>query len=236
MIVCQCTSRGITSQLCVRLKELRTQGRQDMARHSSGRTSTQTRTLARLSAESGVPTFREVSFWRKWQAQDLATPGAFSQNPSKEWEFYHYRTSPTIAECEARLQRQGRRVTVITQNIDELHYRARSTNVLEIHGSLFKTSCMNCGNVAVSHKSPICAALEGKGAAESNTSDAQIPPHHLPRWCKQGGCSGPLRPDVELDRCDLCLVVRVSVCLSVCLPPGRAAAPVSTVLPAAMES
>ncbi|XP_029563698.1 NAD-dependent protein deacylase sirtuin-5, mitochondrial [Salmo trutta] len=87
-----------------------------------------------------------------------------------------------IAECEARLQRQGRRVTVITQNINELHYCARSTNVLEIHGSLFKTSCMSCGNVAVSHKSPICAALEGKGAPEPNTSDAQITPHHLPMW------------------------------------------------------
>ncbi|XP_041696123.1 NAD-dependent protein deacylase sirtuin-5, mitochondrial [Coregonus clupeaformis] len=247
MIVRQCTSRGITSQLCARLKEPRTQGRQDMARHSSDLAAFRDvfskakhvaiLTGSGLSAESGVPTFREGGFWRKWQAQDLATPGAFSQNPSRVWEFYHYRREVmlrkrpnpahlAIAECEARLQRQGRRVTVITENIDELHYRAGSTNVLEIHGSLFKTSCLSCGNVAVSHKSPICAALEGRGAPDPNTSNAQILPHHLPR-CEQGGCSGLLRPDVvwfgetldsdiltrveeELDRCDLCLVVGTS--------------------------
>uniref|UniRef100_A0A8K9WLW2 NAD-dependent protein deacylase sirtuin-5, mitochondrial n=1 Tax=Oncorhynchus mykiss TaxID=8022 RepID=A0A8K9WLW2_ONCMY len=169
--------------------------------------------------------------------QDLATPGAFSQNPSRVWEFYHYRRevmltkSPNsahvaIAECEARLQKQGRRVTVITQNIDELHRRAGSTNILEMHGSLFNTRCMSCGHVGVNHKSPICAALEGKGAPDPNTSDAQIPPHDLPR-CEQGGCSGLLRPNVvwfgetldsdiltrveeELDLCDLCLVVGTS--------------------------
>lgn len=77
--------------------------------------------------------------------QDLATPEAFSRNPSRVWEFYHYRRelvlprSPSaahraIAECEARLSRQGRSLVVITQNIDELHRRAGSQNVLEIHG------------------------------------------------------------------------------------------------------
>lgn len=97
-----------------------------------------------------------------------------------------------IAECEERLSKQGRKVTVITQNIDELHHRAGSKNILEIHGeqrclmqanklfcmiivgsfffffcgntgSLFKTRCMTCGHEAANYKSPICAALEGKG-------------------------------------------------------------------------
>uniref|UniRef100_A0A4W5QE71 NAD-dependent protein deacylase sirtuin-5, mitochondrial n=1 Tax=Hucho hucho TaxID=62062 RepID=A0A4W5QE71_9TELE len=248
MIVRQFTSRGVTSHLCSRFKETQTQNRQVMARPSSDLAAFREvfskakhvaiLTGAGVSAESGVPTFRgEGGFWRKWQAQDLATPGAFSQNPSRVWEFYHYRRevmltkSPNsahvaIAECEARLQKQGRRVTVITQNIDELHRRAGSTNILEIHGSLFKTRCMSCGHVGVNHKSPICAALEGKGAPDPNTSDAQIPPHDLPR-CEQGGCSGLLRPNVvwfgetldsdiltrveeELDLCDLCLVVGTS--------------------------
>ncbi|KAK3592186.1 hypothetical protein CHS0354_038798, partial [Potamilus streckersoni] len=49
-------------------------------------------TGAGVSAESGVPTFRGAGgYWRKWQAQDLATPKAFTENPSLVWEFYHYR-------------------------------------------------------------------------------------------------------------------------------------------------
>ncbi|XP_039979337.1 NAD-dependent protein deacylase sirtuin-5A, mitochondrial-like [Xiphias gladius] len=68
-----------------------------------------------------------------------------------------------IAACEERLSRQGRKVTVITQNIDELHRRAGSENILEIHGSLFKTRCMSCGHEEANYRSPICAALEGKG-------------------------------------------------------------------------
>lgn len=77
--------------------------------------------------------------------QDLATPQAFAYNPSRVWEFYHYRremmqsAAPNpghlaIAECEARLHKQGRRVMVITQNIDELHRKAGTKNLLEIHG------------------------------------------------------------------------------------------------------
>ncbi|XP_055451120.1 NAD-dependent protein deacylase sirtuin-5, mitochondrial isoform X3 [Psammomys obesus] len=100
---------------------------------------------AGVSAESGVPTFRGAGgYWRKWQAQDLATPQAFARNPSQVWEFYHYRREVmqskepnpghlAIAQCEARLRDQGRRVVVITQNIDELHRKAGTKNLLEIH-------------------------------------------------------------------------------------------------------
>lgn len=77
--------------------------------------------------------------------QDLATPEAFSRYPSRVWEFYHYRRElalskkPTtahyaIAECEARLRKQGRDVVVITQCIDDLHLQAGSKHVLKIHG------------------------------------------------------------------------------------------------------
>uniref|UniRef100_A0A8C0CUW7 NAD-dependent protein deacylase sirtuin-5, mitochondrial n=1 Tax=Balaenoptera musculus TaxID=9771 RepID=A0A8C0CUW7_BALMU len=175
---------------------------------------------AGVSAESGVPTFRGAGgYWRKWKAQDLATPQAFARNPSQVWEFYHYRREVVqskepnaghlaIAECEARLGRQGRRVAVITQNIDELHRKAGTKNLLEIHGSLFKTRCTSCGVVAENYKSPICPALSGKG-------------------CDEAACEGLLRPHVvwfgenldpaileEVDRelalCDLCLVVGTS--------------------------
>ncbi|MCI4389363.1 hypothetical protein PGIGA_G00097150 [Pangasianodon gigas] len=195
-------------------------------------------TGAGVSAESGVPTFRGAGgYWRKWQAQDLATPQAFSRDPSLVWEFYHYRREVmcskqpnpahlAIAECEARLSQQGRSVVVITQNIDELHRRAGSRNVLEIHGSLFKTRCMSCGEVKENYKSPICPALEGKGAPDPKAKDARIPKEDLPR-CEARGCRGLLRPhvvwfgesldpdiltraDQELNRCDLCLVVGTS--------------------------
>ncbi|XP_011361186.1 NAD-dependent protein deacylase sirtuin-5, mitochondrial isoform X2 [Pteropus medius] len=149
---------------------------------------------AGISAESGLPTFRGAGgYWRKWQSQNLATPEAFAQNPSRVWEFYHYRrelmhsAEPNpghlaIAECEARLHEQGRKVTVITQNIDELHRKAGTKNLLEIHGSIFKTRCTSCGVVAENHKSPICPALSGKGAPEPETQDARIPVEKLPRW------------------------------------------------------
>ncbi|XP_064202375.1 NAD-dependent protein deacylase sirtuin-5, mitochondrial-like [Anguilla rostrata] len=195
-------------------------------------------TGAGVSAESGVSTFRGAGgSWRKWKAQDLATPEAFSRNPSRVWEFYHYRRelvlskSPNaahraIAACEARLSRQGRCLTIITQNADELHQRAGSKHVLEVHGNLFKTRCVSCGEVASNHRSPICPALEGKGKPNPHVSDANIPVDQLPR-CEDEDCSGLVRPNVvwfgetldsrvltkveeELNICDLCLVVGTS--------------------------
>merc|ERR1719315_488783 len=116
-------------------------------------------TGAGVSAESGVPTFRGAGgFWRQYQAQDLATPQAFRRDPSLVWEFYHYRREvmlskdpnpahAAIAEVEARFAAEGKKVAVITQNIDELHKRAGSKHILELHGSLFKTRCTECGDI-----------------------------------------------------------------------------------------
>lgn len=195
-------------------------------------------TGAGVSAESGVPTFRGAGgLWRKFAAQDLATPEAFARNPSLVWEFYHYRREvmaskhpnpahKAIAECEERLKPQKRDVTVITQNIDELHFRAGSKNVLELHGSLFKTRCVRCRDVRVNRDSPICEALAGKGAPDPSAEDARISEENLPR-CTKDNCGGLLRPHVvwfgesldrsvldaaqqKLDACDLCLVVGTS--------------------------
>ncbi|XP_059143435.1 NAD-dependent protein deacylase sirtuin-5, mitochondrial-like isoform X2 [Physella acuta] len=195
-------------------------------------------TGAGVSAESGVPTFRGAGgFWRKWQAQDLATPQAFKSNPSLVWEFYHYRREVmaskkpnpahiAIAECEKRLKEQGRKVVVITQNIDELHKTAGSENILELHGNLFTTRCTKCNDVKKNHDSPICPALAGKGEPNPECQDAKIPVDKLP-MCKKDNCKGLLRPHVvwfgegldpdvldqahqELGACDLCLVVGTS--------------------------
>uniref|UniRef100_H2MC33 NAD-dependent protein deacylase sirtuin-5, mitochondrial n=1 Tax=Oryzias latipes TaxID=8090 RepID=H2MC33_ORYLA len=247
MILRQFTCRAVVNA-CTQARIRRLAGSREMAKPSSDLAAFRDffakaeniaiLTGAGVSAESGVPTFRGAGgFWRKWQAQDLATPEAFSGNPSRVWEFYHYRREvmltkdpnaahKAIAECEERLGKQGRKVTVITQNIDELHRRAGSKNILEIHGSLFKTRCLSCGHEEANHKSPICPALKDKGAPDPNTHDAQIPVEQLPR-CERAGCGGLLRPAVVwfgesldadvlsrshevLDSCDLCLVVGTS--------------------------
>lgn len=191
---------------------------------------------AGISAESGVPTFRGAGgYWRVYQAQQLATPEAFEDNPSLVWEFYSYRREVmqskhpnpahiAIAELEKRFKPQGRTVTVITQNIDELHRRAGSANILELHGSLFKTRCTDCEKVLENFDSPICPALKDKGSPSPDASDATIPLAELPT-CKK--CGGLLRPHVvwfgeSLDtavtdaasdamaECDLCLLVGTS--------------------------
>lgn len=72
-----------------------------------------------------------------------------------------------IAECEKRLKSEGRRVVVITQNIDELHRKAGSENIIELHGSLFQTKCTKCLNVSPNYDSPICSALKDKGLAST---------------------------------------------------------------------
>ncbi|RWS15826.1 NAD-dependent protein deacylase sirtuin-5-like protein [Dinothrombium tinctorium] len=195
-------------------------------------------TGAGISAESGVPTFRgSGGLWRKYMAQELATPQAFSDNPSLVWEFYSYRRElvltkepnaahKALAEAEKRLKQDNRRLVVITQNIDELHRRAGSENVIELHGTLFKTRCMRCGDIAVNKDSPICPALKDKGSPDPAVMDSNIPLDDLPH-CKKAGCNGLLRPHVvwfgeplepevleevekELSKCDLCLVIGTS--------------------------
>ncbi|GBM78535.1 NAD-dependent protein deacylase sirtuin-5, mitochondrial [Araneus ventricosus] len=193
-------------------------------------------TGAGISAESGIPTFRGAGgLWRKYNAQDLATPGAFLANPSLVWEFYSYRRDlvlskkpnpahHALAKAEAQLATEGRRLVVITQNIDELHRDAGTKNLLELHGTLFRTRCTKCGDIAENRASPICPALAGKGAPDPEVPDARIPEQDLPRCVK---CAGLLRPHVvwfgesldpdvlmaaqqELDQCDLCLVIGTS--------------------------
>lgn len=119
---------------------------------------------AGISAESGVPTFRGAGgLWRKYQAQQLATPESFEDNPSLVWEFYSYRREvmqsknpnpahEAIAKLEKRLKPQGRSVVVVTQNIDELHKRAGSENIIELHGKLgiyLVPVLLECGSVYI---------------------------------------------------------------------------------------
>jgi len=138
-------------------------------------------TGAGVSAESGVPTFRDAQtgLWANFKPEDLATPRAFRKNPKLVWEWYAWRRNlvakvdPNPAHLAlAHLQQLLPGFRLITQNVDGLHQRAGSAQVIELHGNITRTKCFD-ENV------PIDKWEETK----------EIPPR-CPR------CGGWLRPDV----------------------------------------
>lgn len=106
-------------------------------------------TGAGVSADSGIPTFRGAGgLWRNFRAEDLATPEAFRNDPKTVWEWYEWRRGlirearPNAAhEAIARLAD----AVVVTQNVDGLHARAGSQDVIELHGNIFRVRCVREG-------------------------------------------------------------------------------------------
>ncbi|HSH05438.1 MAG TPA: NAD-dependent deacylase [Anaerolineae bacterium] len=113
-------------------------------------------TGAGVSAESGVPTFRDAQtgLWAKYRAEDLATPQAFKRQPKLVWEWYVMRRR-LVAEAKpnaghyalAKMEEKVPTFVLITQNIDNLHQQAGSYNVLELHGNIARTKCFDMGHV-----------------------------------------------------------------------------------------
>lgn len=170
-------------------------------------------TGAGISQESGIPTFRgKDGLWRNYDVMKLATINAFYDNPKLVWEWYNERRKNifsaepnlghnAIAELEKFVE-----VVVLTQNIDGLHQKAGSTDVLELHGSIVKIKCSVCD-----FKSEIL------------TEFTDMPP-----LCK---CGNILRPDVvwfgeslpkdiwqeamiHASKCDVMVVVGTSLVVS----------------------
>lgn len=142
-------------------------------------------TGAGISAESGVPTFRDAQtgLWAKYSPQDLATPEAFLRDPRLVWEWYQWRSELVsrahpnqghlaLADWAQRLAQQGRVLTLITQNVDGLHQRAGSREVIELHGNIHRTKCFDEGRIVESWE------------------PTDEPPPRCPH------CGGYLRPDV----------------------------------------
>lgn len=146
-------------------------------------------TGAGISAESGVPTFREAqtgpstgsgqSLWARYDPTELATPEAFRRNPKLVWEWYTWRRG-LVSQAQpnpghlalAQLELKVEGFTLITQNVDGLHQRAGSRNIIELHGNIHRVKCFDEGVVIESWQ---------------ETDDA---PPRCPR------CGGLLRPDV----------------------------------------
>jgi NAD-dependent deacetylase len=105
-----------------------------------------------ISQESGLPTFRGIGgLWRTHRVEELASPQGFARDPVLVWTWYnerkaaHGRAQPNAGhEALAELERSFGDFTLATQNVDSLHLRAGSRNVLELHGDLRVARCTNC--------------------------------------------------------------------------------------------
>jgi NAD-dependent deacetylase len=137
-------------------------------------------TGAGVSAESGVPTFRgNDGIWKRFKPEELANLDAFMRNPELVWEWYKARKK-VIAEVKpnaghvalVEMEKMFSSFAVITQNIDNLHRRAGSSAIFELHGNIERNYCMKCGKNFANE-----VVLSGEGI-----------PH-----CE---CGGLIRPDV----------------------------------------
>jgi NAD-dependent deacetylase len=110
-------------------------------------------TGAGISTESGIPDFRSAGgIWERYDPGEVATIGAFRRDPARAWEFYALRLGALTGvepndghRALAELEEQGWISAVITQNVDGLHQRAGSREVVEVHGSLREAECIHCG-------------------------------------------------------------------------------------------
>ncbi|WP_274425076.1 NAD-dependent deacylase [Chelativorans sp. YIM 93263] len=139
-------------------------------------------TGAGVSAESGVDTFRDTGgIWSRYNLEEVATPEGFSANPTLVHEFYNGRRSQ-LSQVEpnathfalARLEREHEgEVLLVTQNIDDLHERAGSKNLIHMHGEIAKALCAKC-DARCEWREPL---------------SAKVP-------CPSCGEAGGMRPDV----------------------------------------
>ena len=118
---------------------------------------------AGISAESGVPTFRDAQsgLWARYAPEELATAQAFERNPALVWEWYEWRRS-LISQAQpnpahyalVEIEKHVPIFTLITQNVDGLHHQAGSKNILELHGNIWRNRCYRCNKPINIPKAP----------------------------------------------------------------------------------
>lgn len=168
---------------------------------------------AGISAESGIPTFREAQtgLWAQYSPADLATPEAFAEHPERIWAWYQWRRNliarggPNAGHHALADLAQSHQVFIATQNVDGLHTAAGSQHIAELHGNIWRNRCSHCG------------ATRTEAVAESGDDS--------PRYCAH--CGQMCRPDIiwfgetlpmaalqaaedELGHCDAVLIVGTS--------------------------
>ena len=170
-------------------------------------------TGAGISQESGIPTFRgKDGYWRRYDPMKLASIDAFYDDPKLVWEWYEDRrknildVKPNEGHFAISQMEEFKDVVILTQNIDGLHQRSGSTNVLELHGSIIRIKCTVCD------------------FTDNITENFEL----LPPKCK---CGSMLRPDVvwfgeplpqniwqsaikEASICDVMIIVGTSLVVS----------------------
>jgi NAD-dependent deacetylase len=179
---------------------------------------------AGMSSESGVPTFRDkgTGLWARFDPHALATPEAFRRDPETVWAWYEWRRHGVaraaphaghLALTALAARPQVESLTIVTQNVDDLHERAGSGAVLHLHGSLFAPRCSDCGR-----------AFDGLADASAHGPDDTNTRLAPPRCAV---CDGLIRPGVvwfgeglpeavwlealrQIERADLLLVVGTS--------------------------
>lgn len=138
-------------------------------------------TGAGISAESGLPTFRDANgLWENHRVEEIASPEAFAMNPVLVHRFYNLRRAalktvqPNAAhEAIAGLQRAWPdQVTLVTQNVDDLHERGGSPDAMHMHGEILKIRCEACDDVRVWHED-----LDSSMACESCGRIGKLRPH-----------------------------------------------------------
>jgi NAD-dependent deacetylase len=179
-------------------------------------------TGAGVSAESGVPTFRDAQtgLWAKYDPQEIATPQAFARNPKLVWDWYAERRAKlaTVApnpahRALAELEQRAPQFLLATQNVDGLHARAGSRKLVELHGNIARVKCSRCATVAASwdeterDEPPRCASCGGYlrpdvvWFCELLPAQAQAAAEQAARECDVylvAGTSGEVYPAAEL--------------------------------------
>jgi len=177
---------------------------------------------AGISAGSGIPTFRDAltGLWARFDAERLATEDAFRADPALVWGWYRWRAAmvaaavPNAAHVDvAALADDGHALTVVTQNVDDLHERGGARDVLHLHGRLLASRCIGCSGRAA--PDPILAPPSPPDGGARET----------PPTCTT--CGATFRPDVvwfgealpsdvwdaaeaAVDACELLVVVGTS--------------------------
>ncbi|WP_066733779.1 NAD-dependent deacylase [Cupriavidus sp. D384] len=168
-------------------------------------------TGAGISAESGVPTFRDAltGLWARFDPEELATEEAYRRQPALVWQWYEHRRElvaaarPNPAHFALAALASQKSLTLVTQNIDGLHQQAGSQHVVELHGNLFANKwldgCGRCDTVPPVPGEPphcaLCGAMMRPGVVWFGED--------LPRVAR-------FRADHAAQNCDLCLVVGTS--------------------------